>query len=92
MRSLRTGTILPVVADAVPAAAGLVTKGWSVARQLALEADTARLRAMSPGEGICEFLALAELAQRLAPAGCGADDHLAALIAVARLFHRTGML
>ena len=92
MRSLPTGTILPMVADSVPAAAGLVTKGWSVARQLTLGADTVRLRAMSPGEGVCEFLVLAELAQRLAPADCGADDHLAALIAVARVFHDAGMV
>lgn len=73
--------------DGVAAAAGLLAKGWSAAQRVALDADTTRLRALSPGDGIREFLALAELAQQLAPAASGQEDHLAALVRVAAAFH-----
>jgi hypothetical protein len=78
------------VGHAIPAAAGLALKGWSAARRLALDADTARLRATAPEASVSEFLALVALARRLAPANLGSDEHLAALVAVAAAFRRAG--
>ncbi|MBI5489909.1 MAG: hypothetical protein HY905_21415 [Deltaproteobacteria bacterium] len=74
----------------VPAAAGLMNKGWAAARQVADDAQTVRLRPMSPADGIREFLALAALAEQLAPAAPGRDDHVAALMATAAAFRRMG--
>lgn len=87
MGSRRAAANLRCVATTAPAAAGLAAKGWAAAERVAVAADDARLRRMSPSDGIREFLALAGLAAGLAPPATD-DEHLAALIAVAAAFRR----
>jgi hypothetical protein len=85
LRRSRPAAIIDLVAAKEPAAGGLLAKGWAEAERVVARAEAARLNAMSPSDGIREFLALAGLAARLAPPPAD-GEHLASLVAVAAAF------
>ena len=74
------------------AAMGLLRKGWAEAERVARRAETARLRAMTPAQGIEELLHLASIARALAAGDAAAPEeepgHLRTLMAVSAILRR----